>query len=48
MAKKRIPDDVRAQVEAIVEQFNEKEMPSPRSYYIARFRGSHLYLDRSE
>ena len=48
MGKKRIPDEVREQVEAIVEQFNERGMPSPRSYYVARFRGSYLYLDRSE
>jgi hypothetical protein len=48
MGKKRIPDDVRAQVNAIVEQFNEEEMPSRRCFYIARFRGSYLYLDRSQ
>jgi putative hemolysin len=48
MAKERIPDEVRAQVDAIVEQFNQEEMPNPRSYYIARFRGGYLYLDRNE
>jgi hypothetical protein len=35
-------------VDAIVEQFNKKEMPRPRCFYIARCRGSYLYLDRNE
>jgi len=48
MGKKRIPEEVRAQVEAIVEQFNKEEMPSPRCFYVPRFGGSHLYLDRNE
>jgi hypothetical protein len=48
MAQKRIPDKVRAQVGAIVEQFNRQEMPSPHCFYMARYRGSYLYLDRSE
>ena len=47
MAKKQMPDDVRAQVEAIVEQFNEKELRGWRCSYIARFRGNYLYLDRN-
>jgi hypothetical protein len=48
MDKKRIPDEVRAQVEAIVEQFNKKELRGQPSFYIARFRGSYLYLDRND
>jgi hypothetical protein len=48
MAKKRIPDDVRAQVNAIVDRFNKIEMRHLNSSYIARFRGSYLYLDRSD
>ncbi len=48
MAKKQIPDDVRAQVQAIVEQFNKKELRGRRCSYIARFRGSYLYLDRND
>ena len=47
MGKKRIPDEVRAQVDAIVERFNKKELQGQRSFYIARFRGSYLYLDRN-
>ena len=48
MSKKRIPDDVRAQVDAIVEQFNEKVLRGRRSFYIPRYRGSYLYLDRND
>jgi hypothetical protein len=48
MAKKQIPDDVRAQVEAIVDRFNKKELRGQRCFYIARFRGSYLYLDRND
>ena len=48
MGKKRIPDEVRAQVNAIVDRFNETEMPGRHSIYIARFKGSYLYLDRND
>jgi hypothetical protein len=48
LAKKQIPDDVRAQVEAIVEQFDKKELRGRRCFYIARCRGSYLYLDRND
>jgi hypothetical protein len=48
MSKKRIPDEVRAQVRAIVEQFNKKELRGQPCSYIPRFRGSYLYLDRDD
>jgi hypothetical protein len=48
MGKKRIPDEVRAQVNAIVDRFNETEMRGRHSVYSARFRGSYLYLDRND
>jgi hypothetical protein len=48
MGKKRIPDEVRAQVNAIVDRFNETEMRGQHSIYVARFRGSFLYLDRND
>ncbi len=48
MSKKKIPDEVRVQVEAIVKQFNEKELRGQPRSYIARFRGSYLYLDRND
>jgi len=48
MAKKGIPDEVRAQVDAIVEQFNKKELRGSRSFYVARYRSNYLYLDRND
>ena len=48
MGKKRIPDEVRAQVDAIVEQFNKKELRGRHSFYVARYRESYLYLDRND
>jgi hypothetical protein len=44
MAKKAIPDEVRQQVEEVVERFNHKV--GPRGPYVARFQGKYLYLDR--
>jgi hypothetical protein len=47
MATKRIPDEVKAQVNEIVARFNEGSN-DPTCYYVARFRGLYLYLDRSD
>ncbi|MCP4542485.1 MAG: hypothetical protein GY832_35645 [Chloroflexi bacterium] len=47
MAKKRIPDEIRAQVDTIVEQFNKKELRGRNSFYTPRYRGNYLYLDRN-
>ena len=46
MGQKRIPDEVRAQVDAIVERFNKEELRGSHVFYIARYRGSYLYLGR--
>ncbi len=45
MAKLAIPETVRQQVEEIVAQFNKSELNS-KVYYVASFRGKHLYLAR--
>jgi hypothetical protein len=47
MVTKRIPEEVKAQVNEIVAQFNERSS-DPTCYYAARFRGLYLYLDRSD
>jgi hypothetical protein len=47
MAKRPIPDEVKAQVNEIVARFNEGSN-DPTCYYVARFRGPYLYLDRSD
>lgn len=46
--KKMIPDDVRAQVEAIVERFNRTEIKNAHRFFSVRFRGKYAYLDRDE
>jgi hypothetical protein len=48
MAKtKVIPDEVRAQVEAIVEKFNREVVKDPHRYFSTRYRLKYLYLDRA-
>ena len=47
MSTKGIPDDIKAQVNEIVARFNEGS-GDPTCFYAARFRGSYLYLDRSD
>lgn len=47
MSKRGIPDDVKAQVNEIVERFNEGS-GDPTCFYATRFRGNYLYLERSD
>ncbi len=47
MSTKRIPDEVKAQVNEIVTRFNEGS-GDPTCFYVTRFRGNYLYLDRSD
>ena len=47
MGKEGIPDEIKAQVNEIVARFNEGS-GDPTCFYAARFRGSYLYLDRSD
>jgi len=46
MSKSQIPAEVKRQVERMVEDFNQQEPPSPNCYYVPRYRGEYLYLDR--
>ena len=43
-----IPDDVKREVEAIVERFNRENSARDDCYYEAQFRGKHCYLYRSD
>jgi len=43
-----IPDDVKRQVEAIVERFNRENSARDDCYYEARFKGKHCHLYRSD
>ena len=46
MSSKKIPQDVRAQVEAIVIRFNQTVVRNRNTFFSARFRGQYVYLDR--
>ncbi|WP_035273965.1 hypothetical protein [Desulfogranum japonicum] len=47
MGKKVIPDEIREEVIGIVERYNQEELNSIPCYFIVRFKGKFLYLDRS-
>jgi hypothetical protein len=44
--KEAIPDEIKAQVEEIIRDFNLKVLKGPNCYYVARYKGNYLYLDR--
>ena len=48
MARQTIPEQVKSQVEKIVERFNKRGIKNPAIYYVTRYKGSYLYLDRVE
>ncbi len=48
MAKQAIPREIRQQAEEIVERFNREVLKDPNRYYVPRFRGTHVYLDRCD
>ncbi|MBC7258521.1 MAG: hypothetical protein H5T65_04690 [Chloroflexi bacterium] len=46
MRAQGIPPEVRQKVEAIIKKFNETVIKDPDCYYVARYRGRYVYLDR--
>jgi len=48
MASKSIPKEIKQQVEDIVKRFNASEIRDPNCFYIPRYRGKFLYLDRKD
>jgi hypothetical protein len=48
MGSQTIPKDVKVQVEEIVRRFNQETLGDGGVYYVSRFRGRFLYLDRYE
>ena len=46
MPKTVIPAQIKQQVEAIVNNFNQQTFIDGQNYYLTRYRGSSLYLDR--
>ena len=46
--KRSIPNEIKDQVEDIVKRFNKTEIRDPNRFYIPRYRGKFLYLDRDD
>lgn len=48
MSKTGIPEEIKQQVNTVVEQFNRTVLKARGDYYEVRFRGRFAYLDRSQ
>ncbi len=48
MPSKSIPKEIKQQVDDIVKRFNESKIQDPRCFYIPRYRGKFLSLDRED
>ncbi|MDQ3257265.1 MAG: hypothetical protein M3R15_25830 [Acidobacteriota bacterium] len=46
MSKKAIPAEIKREVEEIVTTCNRQVLKDPNYYYVTRYRGLYLYLDR--
>lgn len=46
MTSNTIPPAVKQQVEEVIDQFNARVIGDPERYYVPRYRGRYLYLDR--
>jgi hypothetical protein len=46
MSGKTIPEQIKNQVDEIVKSFNKKVIKDPNCYYVTRYKGNYLYLDR--
>ncbi|MCX7067778.1 MAG: hypothetical protein NTW85_08830 [Methylococcales bacterium] len=45
MNKKSISEDIKKQVNEIVQKFNEQIINKPNRHYLTRYKGSNLFLD---
>ena len=41
-----IPEDIRQQADKIIADFNKSVVKNPKCFYVPRYNGSYLYLDR--
>ena len=48
MSKNAIPAQIKAQADAIVQNFNQQTFANSQRYYLTRYKGPYLYLDRYE
>ena len=46
MRREPIPEHVKEQTDTLISVFNKKVIKDPTRYYVARYRGPYLYLDR--
>jgi hypothetical protein len=46
MAANTIPAAVKQQADEVIDEFNTRVIGDPDRYYVARYRGRYLYLDR--
>ena len=46
MTSNTIPPAVKQRVEEVIDQFNARVIGNPERYYVPRYRGRYLYLDR--
>jgi hypothetical protein len=46
MATNTIPATVKQQADEVIDEFNTRVIGDPERYYVARYRGRYLYLDR--
>ncbi|OGT29759.1 MAG: hypothetical protein A2W28_09490 [Gammaproteobacteria bacterium RBG_16_51_14] len=46
MSTRQIPEEVKKQVEEIVDRFNRSVLRDPNCQYVTRYRGRYLYLNR--
>ena len=46
MATKTIPGEIKQQADAIVANFNKTVIQDPENFFVTRYRGLYLYLDR--
>lgn len=44
--KRIIPEDIHEQADKVVADFNQTVIKNPQCYYVTRYSGHHLYLDR--
>ncbi len=43
-----IPEHIKQWAEAVIKGFNDRVIRDPHRYYLARYRGRYLYLDRCD
>ena len=46
MAKKSIPNQVKAEIATVIDRFNQEVCQQYMTTYVPRYRGNYLYLDR--